>query len=72
MGRELVAHLVEAGHDVTVWNRTAAAAAGFKQVAATAADAVRDADVVVTVLFGLEAVGEVVVGGDLPFRDGTR
>ncbi len=67
MGRELVAHLIDDGYDVTVWNRTASATTGFKQVAPTAAEAVRGADVVFTVLFGPEAVGEVVVDGDLPF-----
>jgi 3-hydroxyisobutyrate dehydrogenase len=69
MGRELVGHLIDDGHDVTVWNRTASATTGFKQVAPTAAEAVRGADVVLTVLFGPDAVGEVVVDGDLPFDD---
>jgi 3-hydroxyisobutyrate dehydrogenase len=69
MGRELVAHLIEAGHDVTVWNRTASATEGFPQVAPSAAEAVRGAGVVFTVLFGPDAVDEVVLDGKLPFGD---
>ncbi len=71
MGRELVAHLIEDGLDVTVWNRTSGVA---EQVAATGAtlaktpaDAVRDADIVLTVLFGPDAIRDVIVDGDLPF-----
>ncbi len=71
MGRELVVHLIDSGHDVTVWNRSAPAAeeigARGATVAPTAAEAVADADVVVTALFGPDAVREVVVDGDLPF-----
>ncbi len=71
MGRELVVHLIDAGHDVTVWNRSAPAArevgARGATVAPTAAEAVADAEVVVTALFGPDAVREVVVNGDLPF-----
>jgi 3-hydroxyisobutyrate dehydrogenase len=71
MGRQLVAHLIEDGLDVTVWNRSVSAAeevaATGATLATTAADAVRDADVVLTVLFGPDAVREVIVDGDLPF-----
>jgi 3-hydroxyisobutyrate dehydrogenase-like beta-hydroxyacid dehydrogenase len=63
MGTPLARRLLAAGHDLMVWNRTEArtvplAAAGAK-VAATPADAVRDADVVITMLAdgpALEAV----------------
>jgi 3-hydroxyisobutyrate dehydrogenase len=71
MGRQLVAHLIEDGLDVTVWNRSVGAAeqvaATGAMLATTAADAVRDADVVITVLFGADAIRDVIVGGELSF-----
>jgi 3-hydroxyisobutyrate dehydrogenase len=70
MGRELVVHLLNAGHEVTVWNRTASVAADFTQrgawVASTPKDAVNGADIVVTVLFGPDTVREVVIDATLP------
>lgn len=75
MGRELAAHLVEDGHEVTAWNRTAAAVEGLVELgargAATAAEAVRDAEVVVTALFGPDAVREVVLDQSLPVPAGA-
>ncbi|MCU1524089.1 MAG: hydroxyacid dehydrogenase [Microbacteriaceae bacterium] len=74
MGRELVAHILDAGHEVTVWNRTASAAQPFANratVAATPADAVAGAEIVITVLFGPDTVREIVIGGALPFGEGT-
>jgi 3-hydroxyisobutyrate dehydrogenase len=75
MGRELVAHLIEQGHDVTVWNRTESVAEPFAQrgatVAPSAADAVRAAEVVMTSLFGPDAVRQVIVDGALPIPDGA-
>jgi 3-hydroxyisobutyrate dehydrogenase len=74
MGRELVSHLIDNGHDVTVWNRTASAAEPFAAratVAPSAADAVREAEVVMTTLFGPHAVRQVVVDPALPIPDGT-
>lgn len=55
IGRPMARRIAAAGHQLTVWNRTASIAAEFarsgKAVAArSAADAVRDADVVVTCL----------------------
>ena len=75
MGRELVTHVLDAGHDVTVWNRSpdAAAAAvgrGARQ-GATAAAAVEGAELVVSVLFGPETVREVVLDGVDTFGDGA-
>ncbi|MET0820787.1 MAG: NAD(P)-binding domain-containing protein [Aeromicrobium sp.] len=75
MGRELVQHVIDAGHDVTVWNRTpeacaAAVDAGARQ-ARTAAEAVAGAEVVVTVLFGPETVRKVVLDGVDTFAPGT-
>jgi 3-hydroxyisobutyrate dehydrogenase len=63
MGSPLAGRLLAAGHDLVVWNRTVAraeplAAAGAK-VAATPAEAVSDADIVITMLAdppALEAV----------------
>ncbi|TQF02917.1 NAD(P)-dependent oxidoreductase [Kitasatospora acidiphila] len=64
MGTPMARRLLAAGHRLTVWNRTPAraqalAAAGAT-VAATPADAVRDADVVITMLADPTAVREVV------------
>ncbi|MES3035835.1 MAG: NAD(P)-dependent oxidoreductase [Gemmatimonadota bacterium] len=56
IGAPMAAHVARAGHALTVWNRTAAragasaAAASGATVAASAADAVRDADIVITCL----------------------
>ncbi|WP_432565698.1 NAD(P)-dependent oxidoreductase [Kineococcus sp. SYSU DK003] len=71
MGRILAGHLLTAGHDVTVWNRTpgkdAELVAAGATAAPTAAAAVEDAEVVVTALFGPAAVREVVLDGlELP------
>lgn len=61
MGVPMAGHLVRAGHDVTAWNRTPkpGAVPGARH-AATVEEAVRDADVVVTMLFGPDAVREVL------------
>ncbi len=71
MGRELAIHLIDAGHDVTVWNRSAPAAehvgARGATVARSAAEAVAGAETVVSVLFGPDTVREVIVNGGLPF-----
>jgi NAD binding domain of 6-phosphogluconate dehydrogenase len=60
MGVPMASRLVAARHRVTVWNRTkdksATAREQGAQVAGTAADAVRDADVVVTMLRDADAV----------------
>lgn len=67
MGHELGVHLLQAGHDLTVWNRTPAAAERLRDAGAAHADspeaAVQDADVVMTVLFGPDTVREVVLSG---------
>ncbi|EPH42471.1 putative oxidoreductase GLYR1 [Streptomyces aurantiacus JA 4570] len=59
----MAARLRAAGHPLTVWNRTAAKAeplvAAGARLAATPADAVRDADVVLTMLAGPEALRSV-------------
>ena len=67
MGHELGVHLLAAGHELTAWNRTPAAVERLRDAGATQADspedAVRDADVVMTVLFGPDTVREVVLSG---------
>ncbi|GHC41223.1 hypothetical protein GCM10010349_01210 [Streptomyces flavofungini] len=62
-----MAHRVlAAGHPLTVWNRTAAKAAPLvaagARLAASPADAVRDADVVITMLAGPDALRYVADG----------
>lgn len=76
MGRELVTHLLEdGGYEVAVWNRTASKATPLAalgaRVAATPDDAVRDAEVVATCLFGPDAVRQVVLDSDLPWAPGA-
>jgi 3-hydroxyisobutyrate dehydrogenase len=71
MGRELVAHIIRAGHHVTVWNRspraTAQIATGEVVGAETAAAATAGAEIVVTTLFGPDAVKEVIIEPNVPF-----
>jgi 3-hydroxyisobutyrate dehydrogenase len=75
MGRELVGHLIAAGHDVTVWNRTVAVAEPYAEADATVAlspgAAVGDAAIVLTCFFGPDAVQEVVLDADLPIPAGA-
>ena len=76
MGRELVAHLLSDGsYQVVVWNRTVDKAAPCVELGAElaekASDAVRDAQVIITCLFGPQAVQDVVLDGDLPWADGA-
>ena len=68
MGAPMAARLLQAGHDVRVWNRTpgrdtALVAAGAVR-APTPADAVRDAEVTITMLADPAALEEVVFGPD--------
>ena len=64
MGVPMVRRLLAAGHDVTVWNRDADKARPLQdegaRVAADAADAVRDAQVVFTMLSDGSAVAQVL------------
>lgn len=75
MGRELVLHIIDAGHDVTVWNRSPERARALEpkgvRVADSAADAVAGAELVVTTLFGPDTVRDVVLRGELPFAEGA-
>ena len=65
MGRELVTHLIDAGHHVTAWNRspepTETVGRRGARIASTPAEAVEGADAVLTVLFGPDAVREIVI-----------
>ncbi|MGA8108670.1 MAG: NAD(P)-binding domain-containing protein, partial [Acidobacteriaceae bacterium] len=64
MGTPIARLLVKSGAPLTVWNRTASRAEPLvkdgAQVAATAADAVGDADVVFTMLMDDRALDEVL------------
>jgi len=75
MGRILATHLIDAGHEVTVWNRSPKPAEGFAglgaRVAGSPADAVARADMTLTCLFGPDAVREVVLDADLAIPCGT-
>ncbi|MCW2621436.1 MAG: 6-phosphogluconate dehydrogenase NAD-binding protein [Frankiales bacterium] len=59
MGALMAAHVRDAGHDLTVWNRTPRPFDGAP-VATSVADAVAGADTVVLMLFGPESVREVL------------
>jgi len=68
MGRPMAARLLAAGHDLSVWNRTAGrdeelVAAGARQ-AGTPAEAVGDAQVVITMVTDPPALEEVLFGSD--------
>jgi 3-hydroxyisobutyrate dehydrogenase len=59
MGALMAGHVAAAGHDLVVWNRTPKHFEGAP-VAASIADAVGGADVVVLMLFGPDSVHEVL------------
>lgn len=66
MGQPMALNLVKAGHPVTVFNRTAEKAAPLKEagakVAATPAEAAREADFVISIVSDTAAMEEVVMG----------
>ncbi|QWT21967.1 NAD(P)-dependent oxidoreductase [Bacillus sp. NP157] len=66
MGSGMAANLLKGGHEVTVWNRTASVAKPLEgqgaRVAATAAEAVANAEVVHNMLANDAAVREVILG----------
>ena len=68
MGTPLAIRLLEAGHDLTVWNRTPARAQPLRDagasVADTPAEAGRAADVAITMVTDPEALERVVFGPD--------
>jgi 3-hydroxyisobutyrate dehydrogenase-like beta-hydroxyacid dehydrogenase len=79
MGSPMASRLLDAGHDVTVWNRTQEKAQAFVErgarAAASPAEAVTGAEIAITmladpealeqVLFGPDGVGEALVPGQL-------
>ena len=75
MGRPMAARLLQAGYPLTAWNRTRAKAEALAafgaQVAATAADAVREAEIVITMLEAGPIVAEVVAGVLTHLRPGA-
>jgi 3-hydroxyisobutyrate dehydrogenase len=75
MGRELVTHLIDAGHQVTAWNRspgpTETVGRRGARIASSPAEAVEGADAVLTVLFGPDAVREIVIDAALPIPSGA-
>jgi 3-hydroxyisobutyrate dehydrogenase len=66
MGGPMAGHVLDAGHDVTVWNRTAAKADDLvsrgARRAASPAEAARDADVIVTCVSDTPDLHAVVLG----------
>ena len=66
MGHPMARHLLSAGHQVTVWNRNPARSealtAAGAHVAATPADAARNQEAVMTMLFDDAATEEVLFG----------
>ena len=73
MGAPMAGRLLAAGNPLTVWNRTASKADGLRaggaRVAPTPAAAVRDADVVVTMLSDPDALEAVVFGPEGAARE---
>src|SRR3954447_902303 len=75
MGAPMARHLVEGGHDVAVWNRTAEKARPLGElgarVAADPADAMAGVEVVVTMLTDGAAVEDVMRDAAPAAPDGT-
>jgi 3-hydroxyisobutyrate dehydrogenase/2-hydroxy-3-oxopropionate reductase len=59
MGSRIARRLLDAGHDVIVWNRTPAKAEGFPHVAASPAEAGAGVDATITMLTDANALREV-------------
>jgi 3-hydroxyisobutyrate dehydrogenase-like beta-hydroxyacid dehydrogenase len=59
MGSRIARRLLDAGHEVVVWNRTLEKAEGFPRVAASPAEAAAEADATITMLANGEALREV-------------
>lgn len=68
MGSAMAGHLLDAGHDLTVWNRTPGRAGDLTargaNEAATPAAAAQNADAVVLMLTGPDSVRDVLLGAD--------
>ena len=78
IGAPMAAHVARAGHTLTIWNRTAdratgsAAAAAGARVATSPADAVRDADVIITCLPESSHVAALLAADDHAMREAIR
>jgi 3-hydroxyisobutyrate dehydrogenase-like beta-hydroxyacid dehydrogenase len=68
MGIHMARHLVKAGHDVTVWNRTASKAKELEALgaksASSPAEASRDTEIAITMLADDHALESTVFGSD--------
>ncbi len=66
MGGEIAKRLHDTGHELVLWNRTRsrADALGVGRVASTPADAVRDAEVVLSILTDADAVRSTYLGAN--------
>jgi 3-hydroxyisobutyrate dehydrogenase-like beta-hydroxyacid dehydrogenase len=67
MGAPMAARLIDAGHTVTVWNRTrsrAEALEGAARIAESPADATRGVEAAITMLATPDALSEVLFGRD--------
>jgi 3-hydroxyisobutyrate dehydrogenase-like beta-hydroxyacid dehydrogenase len=64
MGRPMASNLVKAGHEVTVWNRSAGKEVEGARVAASPADAAQGAEVVWICVSDTAAVEQVLFGPD--------
>ena len=66
MGEPMARRVLEGGHDLTVWNRTASKADGLQEagaaVASSPAEAAMGADAAITMLADPDAVQDVVLG----------
>lgn len=69
MGSAVAEHLMAAGHELTVWSRTRSHAEPLGErgahVAGSAAEAVRDVEVIFTMVFDDKALEEVLFGGNV-------
>src|SRR3954469_25159929 len=63
MGRSMAANLVKAGHEVSVWNRTAGKTVDGARIASTPADAAKGVEGVWMCAGDTEAVAKVLIGG---------
>ena len=64
MGRSMAANLVKAGHEVSVWNRSAGKPVEGARMAVSPADAARGAEVVWTCVAVTAAVERVLFASD--------
>jgi len=78
IGAPMAAHIARAGHSLTIWNRTmerasgSAAAVAGARVATSAADAVRDVEIVITCLPESADVAELLAASDAALTQALR